>query len=511
MTTFARVRRVALRITLVAAFSVVGAGAEQNWLRLASRSETPTARQRHSAVYEPRSHRMIVFGGQSRQGEECASLNDAWILTNPSGTFGPPSWTALDVDGPRPAERHSHSSVYDAKTDRLMVFGGQRDDRCQPLPSGHVLNDVWILESASGRSGRPVWHELTPAGAPPAPRESHAAVYDERRNRMLVFGGTTLPGSCAGSLNDVWALSHANGEGGTPEWTRLHATGAAPSARRGHSAVYDPSTDRTIVFGGESGCRGEVSDVVALAHGGSPEAHGTWSRIATGGPTPPPRSFHAAVYDATSNRMTIVGGQHRETTLDDAWVLSSANGQGDVGRWTKTAAGDVIPSPRAGHTAILDVASQRVVMFGGSSTQAANAAPMNDAWTLRDGLLIDTAPPAIMRVTAEPAAIVYASRRLVPVAISVSVADEYDRKPRCEVASVKANESPRGAGTDAVVDGLKVALRAERPRRPGDEWRRYTLTVRCTDRAGNSGSTTIDVPVRPPKDLAPRLVASIGG
>ena len=78
-------------------------------------------------------------------------------------------------------------------------------------------------------------------------RSGHSAIYDPVRDRMVVFGGYSGTGYTY-FLNDVWVLSLA----GMPAWTQLTPTGTPPSARYGHSAIYDPVRDRMVVFGGGS-------------------------------------------------------------------------------------------------------------------------------------------------------------------------------------------------------------------------------------------------------------------
>ena len=76
---------------------------------------------------------------------------------------------------------------------------------------------------------------------PPSGRSEHTAIYDPVRDRMVVFGGYD------GTLrNDVWALSLS----GSPAWSALAPAGSPPSARYGHTAIYDPVRDRMVVFGG---------------------------------------------------------------------------------------------------------------------------------------------------------------------------------------------------------------------------------------------------------------------
>ena len=59
---------------------------------------------------------------------------------------------------------------------------------------------------------------------------------------MIVFGGV-VGGT---RLGDVWALTL----GDAPSWTQLTPSGTSPSARYGHSAIYDPVRDRMVVFSG---------------------------------------------------------------------------------------------------------------------------------------------------------------------------------------------------------------------------------------------------------------------
>ena len=73
---------------------------------------------------------------------------------------------------------------------------------------------------------------MSPTGGPPPGRSSTSAVLDLATNRMTVFGGFAFS-----TFNDTWVLDHANGLGGTPNWTELSPTGTLPTARTEHTAV----------------------------------------------------------------------------------------------------------------------------------------------------------------------------------------------------------------------------------------------------------------------------------
>jgi hypothetical protein len=171
---------------------------------------------------------MVIFGGNYLWYQSSTNLNDVWALS----LAGTPAWTQLTPSAGTPSARYDHSAIYDHVRERMVVFGGSDD-------SG-LLNEVWALPLA----GTPAWTQLTPSGTPPSTRRGHSAIYDQMRDRMVVFGGRDL----SGPLNDVWALSLA----GTPAWTQLTPSGAPPNAREGHRAIYDPVRDRMVGSGGSS-------------------------------------------------------------------------------------------------------------------------------------------------------------------------------------------------------------------------------------------------------------------
>ena len=288
------------------------------------------ARWFHTAVYDPLRDRMLVFGGDNR--------NDVWALA----LAGTPSWTVLSTTGTPPGARGSQSAIYDPVRDRMVVFGGGD-------ASGR-FNDTWALSLA----GTPAWTEVLPTGAPPRARGSHSAVYDPVRDRMLVFGG--LAGSY---LNDVWALSLA----GTPAWTALSPTGTPPSVRAWHSAIYDPVRDRMVVFGGYR-TQTPSNDVWELSLADTL----TWKALVPAGTPPSGRYGHTANYDPSSDRMVVYGGYDGSLMRNDVWALSLAG----TTAWTAMTPSGTAPSPRMCHSAVFDPLRGRLVFFGGYDGYAHN-------------------------------------------------------------------------------------------------------------------------------------------
>ena len=104
--------------------------------------------------------------------------------------------------------------------------------------------------------------------------------------------------------------------------------------------------------------------------------------------------------------------------------------------------------------------------------------------------VVDTTPPVITGVKASPSVIEKSNHMMVPVRVSVDATDGCGAVD-CRVVSVASNEP---ADNDWEITGpLTLNLRAERLGR-GDG-RVYTITIECTDAAGNVATSIVTVKV----------------
>ncbi|MHB8077985.1 MAG: Kelch repeat-containing protein [Candidatus Krumholzibacteriia bacterium] len=193
-----------------------------NWQALAPGGMPPSPRAYAAGIYDPVGDRVLLFGGLSGAG----FLGGLYQLSLASS----PTWSQLTPAG-GPSGRAGASAIYDAPRRRMILFGG--DDN-------NYLNDVWALNLPAA-----TWTQLAPTGTPPPGRWKHTAVFDARRNRMLVFGGRVSSADSA----DTWELSLASP---TPAWTHLAPGGYAPLYRSEAAAAYDSTGDRMVVYGGIS-------------------------------------------------------------------------------------------------------------------------------------------------------------------------------------------------------------------------------------------------------------------
>ena len=224
--------------------------------------------------------------------------------------------------------------VYDPGSNRVIVFGGAETDG----DTTTLLNDVWVLTNANGLGGDPAWINITPAsGSIPNPRMMHSAVYDSSNNRMIVFGGSTD----SEPLNDVWVLTHANGldengQGTSPSWQPLSVSGDLPAGRQGHTAVFNPSTNRMTIFGGVDAQGGIVDDLWVIEKANGVEGPNTWSSNIIFHTSkvsyPDARANHSAVINVENDTMAVFGGllkdtSSNETSSNEAWLLRHASGE----------------------------------------------------------------------------------------------------------------------------------------------------------------------------------------
>jgi len=317
------------------------------WTLLAPGGTPPSTRYAHSAVYDPVRDRMVVFGGYG------TALDEAWALS----LAGTPAWAALSPTGTPPGAGSYHSAIYDPVRDRMVAFAGTSD-------YGEPLNGTWTLALAA----TPAWTALTPACTPPGPRDLHAAIFDPVRDRMVVFGGFQYPNA----LDDVWSVSLA----GTPAWTALTPAGTPPSARYGLSAIYDPVRDRVLGFGGHGGS-GRRNDVWALALAGTP----AWTELTPSGTPPSARSGHSAIYDPVRDRVLVFGGSDDSGLRNDVWALALTGSPA----WTALAPGGAPPPVRSTHSAIYDPVRDRMVVFGGGAGSYPFFINYDDVWALSLG------------------------------------------------------------------------------------------------------------------------------
>ncbi|MCE7980699.1 MAG: tandem-95 repeat protein [Caldilinea sp. CFX5] len=251
--------------------------------------------------------------------------------------------------------------------------------------AGH-LSDLWVLVNATEARGPSSWLQLTPSNAGPTARTLHAAVYDPGSNRLIIYGG--CGGNCGPHFADVWVLTNANGLGGTPTWLPL---ATAPLIRNGHAAAYDAAHNRMIVFGGGTTVVNSDQNEVWILTDANGIGNPTWQQLTPGGTPPPARGAPAAaVYDPHTNRLLVIAGRAGATAYNDVWILTNANGLDGTPQWLQLTPTGVPPAPRGGHTLVYDPTTNRALITAGGNYTLTTY--YNDVWLLTNANGLGGAP-----------------------------------------------------------------------------------------------------------------------
>jgi hypothetical protein len=185
----------------------------------------------------------------------------------------------------------------------------------------------------------------------------------------------------ANALNYVAGVAPAP----QPSWISAAPSGTPPAARADASAIYNSTANQMIVFGGNTGpCSGtapSLNDTWVLAGANGLAGTPAWAQVAAGGTLPPGRAGHSAVYNSATDRMIVFAGDSMACSsqkLNDVWVLSNASGAGGTPTWQSLTASGGPPPARSGHVAAYDQASNQMIVYGGAGASV----NLTDLWVL---------------------------------------------------------------------------------------------------------------------------------
>ncbi|HUP45738.1 MAG TPA: kelch repeat-containing protein [Thermoanaerobaculia bacterium] len=218
--------------------------------------------------------------------------------------FDGETWTAFPDVRTKPDSRRFSHLVYDQALRRTVLYGGFND-------IGDYVDKTWTWNGT-------VWTEVK-ANRRPHFRALSSMWYDPVLRKTVLFGGIGRQDR-EGRLhrfNDMWSF-----DGST--WTEIKPA-AMPSTRYGAQIAVDPTTNRTILFGGlrvettDAGVQRQVYADDTWEWNGS-----TWRQLATD-PAPPARENATMVWDPTARHFLLFGGWAGHY-LSDTWRLAD-------GRW----------------------------------------------------------------------------------------------------------------------------------------------------------------------------------
>ena len=278
--------------------------AQASW-QLTYPPQSPPATNGFRMVFdEPRGAALLLFqsGGQS---------NDSFWRWN--GTSWDQPFVAL------PPVRYNCYLTFDSSRQRVLMYGGTS------AATGAFLQEMWEWNGT-------VWQQRPGSNFPPA-RVNAGFTFDRKRNVAVLFGGMKL--TPAARTDETWEWN------GTT-WTQATPV-VRPPIRELAVLVFDPTTQRVLMFAGENGI--QYNDTW------------TWNGVTWQQqfPATPPfaRRVPVMVSDLARSRVVLYGGN-----LSDFMTW-----EWDGAQWQARAIAS--PGPLEQHVATYDAQRREVLVFGG--------------------------------------------------------------------------------------------------------------------------------------------------
>jgi len=245
------------------------------WSLIPIDANGPTWRNWSAIAYDKDRDVLVIHGGLQSRTQR---FDETWEW---DGTM----WTEFTGEGP--GLREGALMAYDLARDNMVLFGGAEDM--------DIKGETWQWEDGA-------WTLASETG--PAPRFPGGMVYDPKSEQVLMYSGHFA--STTGEFidyDDLWAWDGN-------QWREIKAEGAAPGHRTHDAMVFDPQTNRILLFGG--GMDVFKSDIWAWDGG-------QWAEVAASGV--PARSGHSVAYDPGRDRFVFFGGIERpaQPAMSDTW------------------------------------------------------------------------------------------------------------------------------------------------------------------------------------------------
>lgn len=243
-------------------------------------------------------HEAFLFGGETTDSDTWPfhNTNDTWVYD-----IAERSWTEVHGE-PRPNKACHQGAAYSPDHDIVLYAGGYNNDD----EGLFAYDDTWAFHVDERR-----WEKLEPGGVDLPPSSDCAIVYHTKAKRFLLFRGQAL--YIYDPTANTWELRKE-------AESQVDEGPAPPFAGRGSAMVaYDERADRVFIFGGEARMNGEgfYTDTVWIY---DYDAHmWTFTRPPR---SPSPRARGGVAYDSKRGYVVLFGGvrdQH-STRFNDLWI-----------------------------------------------------------------------------------------------------------------------------------------------------------------------------------------------
>ena len=295
----------------------------------------PGKRSSFGMVYDDDAERVILHGGYGSGVDDdrpfasiifrSPDLSDTWIWNGST-------WKSLNN---RSLTIQRYAMAYNKQTKQNLIYGGWTGS--QRLGETYLMSDdEWIQLNHNNDLG-------------PGVRDELAMVYDEKRESIILFGGSNMKLEFGQftkanqvAFADTWEFKDSI-------WEKLHVKG--PEARWGHKMVFDESNGVGVLFGGYNGA--VFFNDTWIWEGNTAR----WEKIIAVN-SPSARYSHAMAYDSAAKKIFLFGGKtDSNVALNDLW-------EWDGNDW-KLLMEQTPPKPRYDHGLVYDVKRNKTILYGG--------------------------------------------------------------------------------------------------------------------------------------------------
>lgn len=268
----------------------------------------------------------------------------------------------------RPSRRSELDAVYDPVGQRMIIYGGSTaiPEECS-FPPPEFVDETWAFHDRCG-----IWKRIE--GTSPGPRTRHMMAYDPAGRRVLLTGGRFRQGTSGNyvNYNDLWQLDLE-----TDRWSELQVSNA-PTARVHAAFEVNGDGTKAYLFGGNISLSGLNYNVQSDLWELDLETY-TWTELTPQGLAPQPRQWFGSLFDATRERLVIMGGSDNNALFAtdyfaDVWAYDVPSNT-----WMQLHTGlGIAPAGRYGAEWVHDTENDRYLLFAGhDDTELANT---NDTW-----------------------------------------------------------------------------------------------------------------------------------
>jgi hypothetical protein len=269
---------------------------------------------------------LLMFGGlEAVEAGTTVPFEGTWTFDVATGDW------AVDEPEVAPSTRFGHALALHPPTGKVYLFGGGAAEP-RPCPrtrfcAGPEDNQVWRYDPATG-----IWEDRTPPVTDPdswpVARFGVRFVYEPVTERFIMFSGVGVFGErfTPTFYEDTWAYDPVSNQ-----WEDLTDLEAAhPIGRTTYGMAWDAASRRVMLFAGDSLSGTDDDHLWAF----DPET-ASWEDLGVSEMGPIDRWYHLLTSDPQSGRLVMIGGTGSILTPIQGGSIRNVGRLDEVWTWSE--------------------------------------------------------------------------------------------------------------------------------------------------------------------------------